>query len=49
MKEHARRGPKRKEVKSPNNKGKNPMVWVMSKMTDDVISVNSVRQFNVIS
>jgi hypothetical protein len=42
MKVHDRREAKRKGVKSPNKKGKNPMVWVMAKMVDDVISTNSV-------
>jgi hypothetical protein len=37
MKKYDRRG-----VKSPNKKGKNPMVRVMAKMVDDVISTNSV-------
>jgi hypothetical protein len=41
-KEHATWGTKRKGVKSPNKKAKNPMVRVMSKMVDDVISTNSV-------
>jgi hypothetical protein len=41
-KEHVARGTKRKGVKNPNKKAKNPMVRVMSKMVDDVISTNSV-------
>jgi hypothetical protein len=42
MKENARRGEKRKGVKSSNKKAKNPMVRVLSKMVDHVISTNSV-------
>jgi hypothetical protein len=42
MRENVRRGAKRKRVKSPNKKAKNPMVRVLSKMVDDVISTNSV-------
>jgi hypothetical protein len=42
MRENSRRGAKRKGVKSLNKKAKNPMVRVLSKMVDDVISTNSV-------
>jgi hypothetical protein len=41
-KEDSRRGAKRKGVKSPKKKVKNPMVLVMAKMVYDVISTNSV-------
>jgi hypothetical protein len=41
-KEHATRGTKRKGVKSLNKRAKDPMVWVMAKMVDDVISTNYV-------
>jgi predicted ATP-dependent endonuclease of OLD family len=42
MKENGRRGEKRKGLKSPNKKVKNPMVQVLSKMVDDAISTISV-------
>jgi hypothetical protein len=47
MRDNARRGAKRKGEKSPNKKAKNPMVRVLSKMVDDVISTNSVTSKSV--